>query len=100
MAEKSQMIQTLELTSLPPCAVITGPFPGSLIFFSLPFSKIIFINILNGEKKGEGEEEGGMFRELEKSLSHKLINIFSDTIGCVSHLCANVALPRILASRL
>lgn len=63
MAEKSQMIQTLELTSLPPCAVITGPFPGSLIFFSLPFSKIIFINILNGEKKGEGEEEGGMFRE-------------------------------------
>lgn len=42
------MIQTLELTSLPPRIVITSPC-------FLPFSRLIFINVLNGKRGGGGE---------------------------------------------
>lgn len=82
----------------PPSCRDNWPLSWFIDFFSLPFSKIIFINILNGEKKGgRGKKKAERFVN-SKNLYR--VNIFSDTIGCVSRLCANVALPRILASRL
>lgn len=85
----------------PPSCRDNWPLSWFIDFFFPSFlENYIYKYFKRREKRGEGEEEGGMFRELEKSLSHKLINIFSDTIGCVSRLCANVVLPRILASRL